>query len=389
MPGHPPSDIVILPADLPDAAPRPWLRRPDPGQVLRHGVQVALANTAIAAVIVTLHGGRFGATLVYAQAIGALIWLVIEFGRLTLPRAPFDGWPQGRRGMALVLAACAVGYLGGTAIADALLGFSSWNVVVRPWAAAWRDITLTAVFCTIVAGWFYLRSRVTLHRARAAAADHAATLARLSALQSQLEPHMLFNTLANLHALIAADPPRAQQMLDQLIAFLRATLAASRAPAHPLADEFARIDDYLALMRVRMGERLHAATALPPELAALAVPPLLLQPLVENAIKHGLEPQRGAGELRVTATLDATTLVLAVVDSGRGLAAAAAAAATAPALEPTRSGGGFGLAQVRERLHALHGDAARFTLETRPEGGTRAEIRLPVTVSTPAAKSCA
>jgi sensor histidine kinase YesM len=194
---------------------------------------------------------------------------------------------------------------------------------------------------------------------------------------------MLFNTLANLRALIAADPGRAQEMLDRLIDFLRATLAASRTPAHPLADEFARLDDYLALMRVRMGERLHASTALPPELADIALPPLLLQPLVENAIKHGLEPQRGAGELAVTAVRDGATLVLAVVDSGRGLEAAAAANAS----EPGPPSSGFGLAQVRERLQALHGGAATFTITPRPEGGTRAEIRLPLPVSTASKKA--
>jgi sensor histidine kinase YesM len=230
------------------------------------------------------------------------------------------------------------------------------------------------VFCAIVAGWFYARGQARSHRAQIAAATHAATLARLNLLQSQLEPHMLFNTLANLRALISADPQRAQQMLDHLIAFLRATLNASRQAEHPLAEEFARIDDYLALMKVRMGARLRASTTLPPELAALPVPPLLLQPLVENAIKHGLEPQRGPGDLHVSAAIDGTMLVLAVSDSGRGLEAAAAARAR----EPVDAGSGFGVAQVRERLHTLHGDAARFTLAPRAEGGTLAEIRLPI-----------
>jgi sensor histidine kinase YesM len=187
---------------------------------------------------------------------------------------------------------------------------------------------------------------------------------------------MLFNTLANLRALIGADPARAQEMLDHLIAFLRATLAASRQSEHPLCEEFARLDDYLALMRVRMGERLRTSATLPPELASLPVPPLLLQPLVENAIKHGLEPQRGPGELHMEASLDGTMLVLRVADTGRGLEAAAQARAR----EPAAPSSGFGLAQIRERLHTLHGEAARFTLEPRAGGGTLAEIRLPVAV---------
>ena len=349
-----------------------------PGHLLQHGTQVALANLVIAGLIATMHGGRFGTTLVYAEAIGLSIWLLIEFGRHVTPRRT-NGWPRGWRGVALVAAGCALGYVIGTTIADTLFGISSWRDTLRHPSALLSDFGPTATFCTIVAGWFWSRGQARAHRAQIAAATHAATLARLHLLQSQLEPHMLFNTLANLRALIAADPQRAQDMLDHLIAFLRATLNASRQATHPLADEFARIDDYLALMKVRMGDRLRAETVLPPELAAIAVPPLLLQPLVENAIKHGLEPQRGAGDLRVSAAIDGTTLVLCVADSGRGLDAAEAARAR----EPGEPGSGFGVAQVRERLHTLHGDAARFTLAPRAEGGTLAEIRVPIVARQP------
>ena len=341
--------------------------------LLHRGAQVALANFVIAGLVATMHGGRFGTTLVYAEAIGLSIWLLIEFGRQVAPRRR-NGWPQGWRGIALVAVGCALGYVIGTTIADILFGVSSWSSTLRHPGALLSDFGPTATFCTIVAGWFWARGQTRAHRAQIAAATHAATLARLNLLQSQLEPHMLFNTLANLRALIAADPQRAQEMLDHLIAFLRATLNASRQAEHPLADEFARIDDYLALMKVRMGDRLRAGTALPPELGAIAVPPLLLQPLVENAIKHGLEPQRGPGDLHVSAAIDGTTLVLAVADSGRGLEAAAAARSR----EPVEAGSGFGVAQVRERLQTLHGDAASFTLAPRAGGGTLAEIRLPI-----------
>jgi signal transduction histidine kinase len=333
---------------------------------------VAVANVAIAGLIATMQGGRFGYALVYAQCIGLSIWMLVEFGRYVLPTGT-NGWPAGWRAIALVAFACAFGYAIGTTIADAIFGYSSWKDVLRNPAALLREFGPTVGFCTVVAGWFYTRGQARAHRAQAAAAAHEATLARLGLLQSQLEPHMLFNTLANLRALIAADPARAQEMLDRLIDFLRASLVASRVSSHPLATEFARIDDYLALMRIRMGDRLRATTALPPALATLQVPPLLLQPLVENAIKHGLEPQRGPGELTVTASLDGPTLVLVVVDSGRGLEAAAAANAR----EPADAGSGFGVAQVRERLHTLYGAAARFTLEPGPQRGTRAEIRMP------------
>ncbi len=358
--------MTPLPEASSDAAPR----RSD---LLQHGLSVVLANAGIAALMATINGGHLGHLMIYSQCIGLSIWAFIEFGSKLMPARPF-GWPGGWPGIALVALSCALGYAVGVTVADAIFGYSSWrNYLGRP-TLLLRDFGPTVVFCSIVAGAFYARGQARAQRAQVAAAAHEATLARLGLLQSQLEPHMLFNTLANLRALIAADPARAQAMLDHLIAFLRATLAASRQPEHPLADEFARIEDYLALMRVRMGERLRASTALPAQLGAVAVPPLLLQPLVENAIKHGLEPQRGAGDLRVTAALEGTTLVLSVADSGRGLEAAEAARAR----DPIEAGSGFGLAQIRERLHTLHGDAATFTLAPRAEGGTLAQIRLPV-----------
>jgi LytS/YehU family sensor histidine kinase len=157
-------------------------------------------------------------------------------------------------------------------------------------------------------------------------------------------------------------------MLDRLIAYLRATLEASRLPAHPLATEYARVADYLALMAIRMGPRLQVVFDLPPGLAAQPVPPLLLQPLVENAIKHGLEPHVAGGRLVVSAREDGEMLVLQVRDTGIGLAQAAATAGTR-----------FGLAQVRERLATLHGARASLVVAPAPdaEGGTVATIQLP------------
>ena len=339
-------------------------------------VQVAMVNLLIASLMSMINGGhRFGSLLVYSECVGLSIFGIVECGRRFLKVGP-SGWPAGWRGFALVATACTLGYAIGVTLSDTLLGNRTWSDYTRRPDGLLRDFGPTVIFCVIISGWYWFRGQERANRARLAEAQHAATLARLDLLQSQLEPHMLFNTLANLRALIAADPQRAQEMLDHLIAFLRATLAASRQAEHPLSDEFARLQDYLALMHVRMGERLRTSTTLPPQLAALAVPPLLLQPLVENAIKHGLEPQRGPGELHVEATLDGATLVLRVADTGRGLDAAAAAKAREPAVAPHATG--FGLVQVRERLHALHGDAAGFTLAARDGGGTLAEIRLPI-----------
>lgn len=191
---------------------------------------------------------------------------------------------------------------------------------------------------------------------------------------------MLFNTLANLRVLIGLDPQRAQAMLDHLIAFLRTTLQASQHATQPLAVEFQHLADYLALMAVRMGPRLSVQLDLPEALRTTPVPPLLLQPLVENSIQHGLEPKVEGGRIEVRARREGQTLVLTVRDTGVGRSAAAA--------QPRDTPGGFGLNSAHERLRTLHGDAASLALDDAhdAEGGTVATIRLPLASPDPVAK---
>jgi LytS/YehU family sensor histidine kinase len=177
---------------------------------------------------------------------------------------------------------------------------------------------------------------------------------------------MLFNTLANLRALIGVDPVRAQAMLDHMIAYLRATLNASRATSHSLQAEFDRIQDYLELMAIRMGPRLKFTLDLPGAISQAKVPSLLLQPLVENAIQHGLEPKVGGGEIRVAARREGDAVVLEVCDTGVGLSGHGPA-----------GGKGFGMTQVRERLSTLYGPRASIEFGNVDTGGCRVVIRYP------------
>jgi LytS/YehU family sensor histidine kinase len=204
--------------------------------------------------------------------------------------------------------------------------------------------------------------------AQTESARRQATESRLMLLQSQLEPHMLFNTLANLRALINTNSSAATAMLDHLNAYLRATLNASRASSHSLQTEFDRLRDYLELIAVRMGWRLRYSLELPDALAQLPIPPLLLQPLVENAIKHGLEPKVEGGSISVIARLEAGQLILEVSDTGVGL--------------PPEPGSalGFGLAQVRERLATSYAAQGSLSLQANANAGTgtRACVSLPL-----------
>ncbi|MCY1217843.1 Sensor histidine kinase BtsS [compost metagenome] len=148
------------------------------------------------------------------------------------------------------------------------------------------------------------------------------------------------------------------------------TLSGSRALSHPLSAEFDRLGDYLELMSVRMGERLRYTLDLPDELRDTPVPPLLLQPLVENSIRHGLEPQVEGGEIAVRARREAGELVIEVSDTGVGLDAAPP--------QPSEDGG-FGLEQVRERLATVYGEQGRLSLRPAPAGGgTCVTLNLPL-----------
>jgi sensor histidine kinase YesM len=189
----------------------------------------------------------------------------------------------------------------------------------------------------------------------------------LRLLQAQIEPHMLFNTLANLQGLIALDPDRAGRMLDQLIQYLRATLGATRSESTTLGQEFAAMQAYLGLMGVRMGERLAYRFDLPADLDKARLPPMLLQPLVENAIVHGLEPKIEGGEIVVTASNRNGRLEIEVRDTGLGLDGAAPS-----------SGGGVGVSTTRERLNAIYGSRAAIDLAPAQPQGTIARLTLPL-----------
>jgi sensor histidine kinase YesM len=204
-------------------------------------------------------------------------------------------------------------------------------------------------------------------RVRADTIERQALQAQLRLLQAQIEPHMLFNTLANLQGLIAIDPVRAGDMLDQLIQYLRATLSVSRSETTTLEQEFTAMGAYLGLMGVRMGDRLRYRLVLPPELRTARLPTMLLQPLVENAIVHGVEPKVDGGDIEIRAAVSGDCLAIEVQDTGLGLAR----------IHPAR-GGGVGVTTSRERLAVLYGDRAAIDLIHAPPVGTLARLTLPL-----------
>lgn len=346
------------------------------GGQLRISIPIAVC---VAGFISLMIREPFHVTLLYSVCIGFLIQGLFETGRYGLAhllrkRFPDDvhiqnNWPGWKLMAPWIFISGTAGYFGGHMLGDLLLG------VHRTPAANIHNprmlVLIMAIVFAVSVGcvyFFYARGRMASMQASTQLALRTATESQLKVLEAQLEPHMLFNTLANLRVLIGIDPPRAQAMLDRMISFLRATLEASRSGSHALSAEFDRIDDYLEMMKVRMGPRLQVSLDLPVELARLQVPPLLLQPLIENAIKHGLEPKVEGGRIEIRVRREGDVLTLYVRDTGAGLG------------ELSSDGTHFGLQQVRERLAALYGNAAG--LELKPvvdeEGGTLVTVHLPV-----------
>jgi sensor histidine kinase YesM len=311
---------------------------------LRYFLQTLAFCLAISAIEFAFKPDQsYAVMLTYSVCIGISCWALIDFGRHLFASAAETGWPQGFAGLALPLAGNAAGFLIGTLAADSWFGWSTFDSRSMP------QLKLGAITSTvagiIICYYFYSLSKSAQLEREMSEARRQASEAKLKLLETRLEPHMLFNTLA----------------------YLRATLSASRAGTHPLSAEFERLRDYLELMAVRMGQRLSYELDLPPELAHHPVPPLLLQPLVENSIKHGLEPQVAGGQIRVQARRDGDQLVLEVIDTGVGCDPLSVSQAP-----------GFGISQVRERLITAYGAAGALNLIAAHASGTGAEIRFPL-----------
>ncbi|MFA6922282.1 MAG: histidine kinase [Gallionella sp.] len=193
--------------------------------------------------------------------------------------------------------------------------------------------------------------------------DKRALEVQLKLLQAQIEPHFLFNTLANVSSMVDSNPAQAKKLLERLNDWLRVALVRARSDHATLGDEIDMLENYLQILKIRFNERLNWKIEIAEEIRRRPFPPMLLQPLVENAVRHGIEPLLGGGEIHIRANLDNATLRIEVRDSGAGLIG--------------ESGSGTGLINVRARLATLFGEAGRLTLGDNAEGGTVAQLELP------------
>jgi len=227
-------------------------------------------------------------------------------------------------------------------------------------------LTYWGIAGIVLARDFYRKYRE--RELRSAQLETELARSQLATLKAQLHPHFLFNTLNAISALVARAPEQAERMIARLSELLRATLETDEARV-PLRRELEFVERYLAIERVRFGERLRVETQVDPSVWGAEVPHLILQPLVENAVKHGVARHAAGGRIRITARQEVNRLVLEVHDDGPG-------AADAAAIEE-----GIGISNTRRRLERLFGADAR--LEFRSEEGFTAALSLPRTVGAP------
>jgi signal transduction histidine kinase len=262
---------------------------------------------------------------------------------------------------ALALGGLVVGIALGFTIVPALVGFDLWAQFRSPPVAVLKIAVFLLLAMALNWAWWRARLRRQL-------LQNEALEARLRLLQGQIEPHLLFNTLANVQSLMDYDPPRAKRMLETFSGYLRAGLAQLRATDSTLGAELEMAHGYLALMQIRMEERLCIRIVADDAARTARMPTLMLQPLVENAIHHGLEPKVDGGGIVIDAAVRAGRLEVRVVDDGLGL--------DTPSRR-LRPGAGMALANLRARLQSRFGVDASLTLRTGEHGGTEAVLDLP------------
>lgn len=375
-------DTTFTPRELLRQSWRSWLnpdRAPVGPRWLQHLWTIAFSMAV--AIVFTLAGFAFAAqdgsdwkspsawlrwyaaTLIIALTIGYPIRLGGRLVCRTLGKRWISGW---RGGVVMTLIALA-GTDIGCRIASAVVGIK----VVPFWdAARGQDMFSAAVMSVLISFAFY---QFFALRQRQMRAERAAAQARLALLQGQIEPHFLFNTLANVVGLMDHDTARAKHMLESFVDYLRASLGGLRRERHTLGDEIDLVDAYLRVLKVRMDDRLDYRIDVPEGLRRQTLPPLLLQPLVENAIQHGLEPKIDGGHVVVRASDDGEHLVLSVDDDGLGL--------DRPPAAGVRKGSGSALANIRERLLEAYGGAASLRVEAMQPCGVRARLSLPLTTA--------
>jgi sensor histidine kinase YesM len=233
-----------------------------------------------------------------------------------------------------------------------------------------RYFILSTIFGLVISYFFFskeiMESRETEiqeERIKRLDIEKKAVETNLRLLQAQIEPHFLFNTLSNILSLLDTDLEKSKSMLNDLIHYLRTTLSKTRDAITTIGEEMQIVEAYLKIFKIRMGDRLKYGIEIPDNVKNSSFQPMLIQPLVENAIRHGLEPKINGGEIWIRGSIDGNILRLEIIDSGVGLY--------------ENSNPGMGIDNIKERLKSLYGDKGRLILNENHPSGLKAIIEVP------------
>lgn len=329
----------------------------------RQWLKLIIINTLIAIMLSLITKNNFWLTLLYSQAIGISIATAISL--LLLRR-------EGKEPSMIWLAAAIIsGVVIGTTFASLVSGnYKTVDDEGRQGLIISSFIYSIIIGC-IVSYYFYLIARqreisnqLTLEKLKQAEYERALTENNLKILQAQIEPHFLFNTLSNVIGLIDQRPDDARKMLEHFTHYLRASLSRTREPNTTLEDEMTIVNAYLSIQKIRMGERLNYKIVMDETLNATPFPPLLIQPLVENSVRHGLEPEIAGGEIDVEIHKKNNRLTIIVSDTGKGA--------------DNLQSDGIGLNNIRERLSSLFQGRADIEIQANHPQGLKITLHIPL-----------
>ncbi len=327
-----------------------------------------VVNTLIAVVLnIIFQAKAFWIYLIVSQCIGLSISTLCRFSLMLLK-------PETNLSLVIILTAAIVsgglvgGLVGGLLTGVELVSFTAPSVHTL------RIIIMSLLIGGAISFFFLSRGKIaeTQHqlqqeRIQRLTSEKNAAQTQLKMLQAQIEPHFLFNTLSNIQSLLETDPPAGKKMLKDLTRYLRASLAETRAQWTTLGGEMELITAYLDLFKVRMGDRLQVCIHMDEALKSARFAPMLLQPLVENAVLHGLEEMIDGGTVAIRAEQENTILRVVVTDTGKGFAPGASK--------------GMGLVNIHDRLKALYGPQGRLIITENQPTGVKAVIEVPYAVN--------
>jgi len=320
-------------------------------------------DTIIAIFLTAINfGDTFLVTFIISQCIGLSICTCVLIALHFLP-SDRPIWQTLRVAVALIAGGLCGSYLG------AIISGLGPSIIFEK-TPLFQLLTIGVIFGSIITYFFSSREQIAQSQTliqeeqiKRLTSEKKLAEANLQILQAQIEPHFLFNTLSNVLSLLDTDPKKGKSMLIDFIQYLRASLSKIRKEKATLGQEMEMIQAYLNIFKVRMGDRLHYKIDLPKNLKAISFPPMLIQPLVENAIKHGLEPKVDGGDILISGEEKNGILRIEVVDTGGGF--------------KEGKNFGMGLSNIRERLQSIYGNSGRLILEENQPNGLKATIEVP------------